>query len=96
MAVRNSREGDLTTIHLLPSSSFFGGFLVRMLSGFGFLPGGAGDFPLIESELPFRSGTLLCERSDGFLCVICDASTFFKDLVMASPWFNWSKTAPMS
>lgn len=33
-----------TMIHLFPSSFFTGGFLVRMLSGFGFFPG-AGLFP---------------------------------------------------
>ena len=59
--------------HLLPSSSFRGGFLVLMLSGLGFFPG-IGDFPRPDAEL-----TLVCEsdlvgtvapaRNEGFLCV---------------------------
>ena len=56
----------LTIIHLLPSSVFLGGFLTRMLSGFGFLPG-AGLFPRTD---PSRSGTVELALRDGFLCVI--------------------------
>lgn len=60
-------------IHLLPSNSFLGGFFVRKLSGFGFLPGGAGETPRpVEDELSLRCGTVDPARNEGFLCVICD------------------------
>lgn len=70
-----------TIVHLLPSSSFFGGFLTRMFSGLGFFPG-AGLFPRTDVS---RSGTFDEARKVGFLCVICDLSTFFSPLVTASP-----------
>lgn len=89
-------ELKLTTIHLLPSSSFLGGFFVRKLSGFGFLVGPLGDVPLVEDELLLRSGTTAVVRKDGFLCVICDASTFLRPDVMAAPLFRSAKTAPIS
>jgi len=54
-------------IHLLPSSSILGGFLVRMASGLGFLPG-AGLLP--RRELSLRVGMGALARSEGFLCVI--------------------------
>lgn len=55
-------------IHLFPSSSFRGGFFVRMLSGFGFLPGGAGDFPRpLDVWLSLRVGTGACALREGFL-----------------------------
>jgi hypothetical protein len=78
---------------LLRSSTIFGGFLVRMLSGLGFVCGG---IDLTDAPLLLRSGTVADPRSAGFLCVICDWSTFLSPDVMASPWLSWSKTAPMS
>ena len=45
-------------IHLLPSSSFRGGFLVRILSGLGFLEG-TGDLPLEAEELTDPCESLL-------------------------------------
>lgn len=88
----------LTTIHLLPSSSFLGGFFVRRLSGFGFFPGGAPGELLrpIEEELLLRSGTTAPALKVGFLCVICEASTFFKPEVMADPLLRSANTALMS
>jgi hypothetical protein len=85
-------EERRTIIHLLPSSSFLGGFLARMLSGLGFLPGGAGLLPR-AAALP--SGTVDPARSDGFLCVISDLSTFRRPAVTASPLLSSEKTAPM-
>lgn len=79
--------------HLLPSNFLTGGFLVRMLSGFGFLPG-AGLFPRLD-WLSLRSGTLDPARREGFLCVIWSLDTFFKPLVTSSPLFNSEKTAPI-
>ena len=96
-----------TIIHLFPSNSFFGGFFVRKLSGFGFLPG-AGLVPRPPLPLPappltpkldelsLRCGTVeLCRRL-GFLCVICEASTFFNPAVTPSPLFRSANTAPIS
>ena len=77
-------------VHLLPSSSFLGGFLTRMLSGLGFLPG-AGLLPRAGAP---PSGTVELARSDGFLCVISDFSTFRRPLVTPSPWLSSEKTAP--
>lgn len=92
-----SKEKLPTTIHLLPSNSFRGGFLVLILSGFGFLPGGAGDLlrPIDES-LPFRSGTGALALKDGFLWVIWLASTFLRPAVTADPLLSCSNTAPIS
>lgn len=78
----------LTITHLLPSSSIFGGFFVRMLSGLGFLPG-AGLFPR-TAESPEPAAAL----SEGFLCVISDLSTLRSPLVTESPLFSSLKTAP--
>jgi hypothetical protein len=61
--------GLRTIIHLFPSSSFFGGFFVRMLSGFLAL-GGAGLLLLRLLLLSLRVGTGALARNDGFLCVI--------------------------
>jgi hypothetical protein len=87
----------LTIIHLLPSSFLTGGFLVRMLSGFGFLPG-AGLLPRdIEDTLDWlslRVGTVAPARNDGFLCVIWSALTFRRPFVTASPLFSSLNTAP--
>jgi len=84
-------------IHLLPSSSIFDGFLVRILSGFGgFFPGGAGLLFRNDPELSLRDGTGAAARKDGFLCVIWLGSTFFSPFVTDSPLFKSSKTAPMS
>ena len=77
-------------VHLLPSSSFFGGFLTRMLSGLGFLLG-VGLLPRTD---PSFSGTVEFARKDGFLCVISDLSTFLRPLVTASPLLSSEKTAP--
>ena len=87
---------SLTTIHLVPSSSFLGGFFVRMLSGLGFLPGGAGLLLRSDPELSLRFGTGAPARNDGFLCVIWLGSTFFSPFVTASPLFSSSNTAPIS
>jgi len=62
-----------TINHLFPTNSFFGGFFVRMLSGFGFLPGGTGLLALEELALPVLSlllGTGAVARREGFLWVI--------------------------
>jgi hypothetical protein len=82
-------EGVHTIVHLFPSSSFLGGFLTRMLSGLGFLPG-AGLFPRTALEF---SGTVEPARREGFLCVISDLSTFLSPLVTASPLLSSAKTA---
>ena len=63
--------------------------MVRILSGFGFLEG-MGDLPLELEELPefwesLRSGTVELARSEGFLCVISDLSTFRRPAVTAEP-----------
>jgi hypothetical protein len=58
-----------TMNHLFPSSSFRGGFFVRMLSGFGFFPG-AGLLPRRDDKLlwlSLRCGTVAPARNDGFL-----------------------------
>lgn len=89
-------ESKFSMIHLLPSNSFFGGFFVRKLSGLGFLPGGAGECPLVDEVLSLRSGTTEVDRNDGFLCVICDGSTFFNPDVTFSPFWRSANTAPMS
>lgn len=83
-------------IHLLPSSFLTGGFLVRMLSGLGFLPGAGllarNEFTL--DWLSLRVGTVAPARKEGFLCVIWSALTFRRPFVTASPLFNSLKTAP--
>ncbi len=89
---------QLTIIHLLPSNIFTGGFFVRILSGFGFFPGGAGLFPRVIEDaleaLSVRVGTVAPARNEGFLCVIWSAVTFFKPFVTASPLLSSSNTAP--
>lgn len=88
-------EALLTISHLLPSSSFFGGFLVRMLSGFGFLPGmGLLARPRLD-VLSLRVGTVAPARNEGFLCVISSLLTFLRPLVTASPLLSSLKTASM-
>jgi len=89
-------------IHLFPSSSRLGGFFVRRLSGLGFFPG-AGLVPralplpgLKLDELSLRCGTVAPALRLGFLCVICEASTFFNPAVTPSPLFKSANTAPMS
>ncbi len=86
-----------TIIHLFPSSSFRGGFFVRILSGFGFV-GGVGLLlrPMLLELSLLCGGTGACVRRDGFLCVIWLGSTFFRPDVTDSPLFNSSNTAPMS
>jgi hypothetical protein len=79
-----------TIVHLLPSSSFLGGFFTRMLSGLGFFPG-AGLLPLTGLS---PSGTVEPARSEGFLCVISDLSTLRRPLVTDSPLLSSEKTAP--
>lgn len=76
-------------VHLLPSRSILAGFFRRILSGFGFLPG-AGLLPRAGNS---RSPTVLPARSDGFLCVISDLSTFRSPLVTSEPLFNSKNTA---
>lgn len=63
-------DSKFSTTQRLPSSSFRGGFLVRMDSGLGFLPGGAGLLLLSELLLSLRVGTGADARREGFLCVI--------------------------
>ena len=85
-------------IHLLPSSSLRGGFFVRILSGFGRFPG-IGDLPCADSEdceSDRVGGAELFARSEGFLCVCNEGSTFRRPEVTASPFESWSKTAPIS
>ena len=83
----------------MPSTTFLGGFFVRMLSGF--LPG-KGDLPLEEvdvweDERTGPEGTLaFCARREGFLCVIADGSTFFRCDVTDDPREISSNTAPIS
>lgn len=77
-------QNQRTTIHLLPSSSSsLGGFFASVA---GFLPTAGGAFLEI-------SGTGAALRSSGFLCVICDGSTFFKPEVTAPPRFNSERRA---
>ena len=82
-------------IHLLPSSSIRGGFLVRILSGLGRLPG-TGDLPPLDCESERVGGTAAPARREGFLCVCCEGSTLRRPAVTASPFESWSNTAPMS
>lgn len=84
-----ARKHKLTIVHLLPSSSFFGGFLTRMLSGLGFFPG-TGLFPRTDAS---RSGTVELARNEGFLCVISDLSTLRRPAVTDSPLLSSEKTA---
>lgn len=77
----------LSIIHLLPSRSLRGGFLVRKLSGLGFLLG-CGDLDrderlLWESE---RVETGALARRDGFLWVCDEGETFRRCEVTASPF----------
>ena len=60
-----------------------------MLSGFGFLPGAG----LLPRGLVSRSPTELPVRSEGFLCVISDLSTFRSPCVTAEPLLSSEKTA---
>ena len=97
--------------HLLPSSSFFGSFfgslrceallLCRMLGGLGLISGPGLRERLMsveeaEADVASFSGTVLPARREGFLCVICELSTFFSPEVTDSPLFSCSKTEPMS
>lgn len=88
MIARARSGGALTIVHLFPSSSFLGGFLARMLSGLGFLPG-AGLLPRGEA-----SATVELVRREGFLCVISDLSTLRSPFVTASPLLSSENTAP--
>lgn len=56
-----------------------------MLSGFGLV---LGPVDLDELVLLLLSGTGAAARKDGFLCVICDGSTFLSPDVTFSPLFN--------
>lgn len=82
--------GQLTTVHLFPSSSFLAGFLTLMLSGFGFFPGAG----LLARATELPSDTVDPARRDGFLCVICDLSTLRSPFVTDSPLLSSEKTAP--
>lgn len=72
--------------------------MVRIASGLGFFPGGAGLFPrpvdVTLDELSLRVGTVAPARNDGFLCVIWSALTFLSPLVTSEPLFNSLNTAP--
>ncbi len=81
-------------IHLLPSRSLRAGFLVRMLSGLGFLPGSV-NLMLPDVERVGVEGTAAPARRDGFLWVCDEGSTLRRWEVTAEPWEIWSKTAPM-
>ena len=73
--------------HLLPSKSFLGGFLVRMFSGLGFLPG-KGDFPrkdVCDDDRVGAGGMGAAPRNEGFLWVISDLSTFRSPEVTSDP-----------
>lgn len=73
-----------TIIHLLPSSSSsLGGFLTNVA---GFLPTAGGAFF-------WPSGTAPVPRSSGFLCVICEGSTFFNPEVTEPPRFKSASKA---
>ena len=114
-------ESKFSMSHLLPSSSFFGCFLLsvvdfeeacccckveallfcRILGGLGLISGPGLRVRLMSVEeeaegVLLLSGTTPVERREGFLCVICDASTFFRPEVTDSPRLSCSKTAPMS
>lgn len=73
--------------HLFPSSSFLGGFLVLILSGF-LAFGGKGLFPrtALDSCPPALKA--------GFLCVISSAFTFLRPFVTSEPLLSSLKTAP--
>jgi hypothetical protein len=81
MILCDSQEDEHTMIHLFPSSSFLGGFLVRMLSGLGFV----GGEDLVELWLLLLIGTGAAALKEGFLCVCCEGSTFLRPEVTASP-----------
>lgn len=84
--------------HLLPSSSFLGGFFARMLSGLGFVPGMGDRLPREEEESDRTgpAGTAEPARREGFLWVWEEGSTLRSLDVTASPLEISSKTAPMS
>lgn len=80
-------ESKYSMIHLLPSRVLRAGFLVRMLSGLGFLPG-RGDLLLVEvwdDERTGPEGTAEEARKDGFLCVWVEGSTLRRCEVTLSP-----------
>lgn len=84
--------------HLLPSRSLRGGFLLRMLSGLGFLLG-MGDFAredVCDDDRLGAEGAGADVRRVGFLWVISDLSTLRSPEVTLEPREIWSKTAPMS
>lgn len=66
-----------------------------MLSGFGLFLG-TGDLPRLDCESDAEDETTVFARSEGFLCVCNDGSTFRRPAVTASPLESWSKMAPMS
>lgn len=82
--------------HLLPSSSFLGGFLVRMDSGLGFLLGPRPPREVWEEERTGALGTGAWARREGFLWVWAEGSTFLRCEVTSEPREIWPKTAPMS
>jgi hypothetical protein len=79
--------------HLVPSSSVFGGFFWNDC-GFGGFAGRPEDEVLADSA--GAAGTGAVPRSVGFLCVCCDASTFFRPEVTPSPLLSAAKTLDMS
>lgn len=76
--------------HLVPSSSVFGGFFWNE-EGFGGFAGG--PFELEDRD---KAGAGADPRSAGFLCVICEASTFLRPLVTEPPLLRSAKTLDMS
>lgn len=73
----------------------------RMLGGLGLISGPGLRERLISevdevADGVALSGTVELARREGFLCVICDLSTFFRPAVTDSPRLSCSKTAPMS
>lgn len=83
-----------STIHLLPSSSFRAGFLLRILSGLGFLPGRGDLLDVCEDDREGAEGTAAEARREGFLWV-CEGSTFLRLEVTEEPCEIWSNMALM-
>ena len=66
-----------------------------MLSGLGFLSGRE-EVEVWDAERTGPDGTVLCDRKEGFLWVICEASTFLRFDVTSEPRDISLKTPPMS
>lgn len=84
-----------STVHLLPSSSVFGGFLTKLAGFFGMV--GRPSLPPSAPASPAEGdATVPPARSAGFLCVISLLSTLRRPPVTLPPWFRSANTADIS